>query len=181
MAYGKRPPNTVPGRGARPLRTLALIIFALFALPLAPAFAQKLPSPERIVGDYVKAVGGKKRLAAVRDATYELSVRDGAGTESRARVLTKSPSSARAELHAAGAESVSASNGRMAWTRDPASGVQTLTGARAYALKLQAMLGAGRLLDFKKKGVLARTLGLERVGGEQAYVVEFSRREGGRV
>ncbi|HEX7174483.1 MAG TPA: hypothetical protein VF240_04275 [Pyrinomonadaceae bacterium] len=160
---------------------MALALFVLFALPLAPAFAQKLPSPERIVGDYAKAVGGRKRLAAVRDATYEFSVRDDTGAESRARMLTKAPSSVRAELHTGGVEVISASNGRLAWTRDPVSGVQTLTGVEAHTAKLQAMLGAGRMLDFKKKGVLARTVGVEQVGGEQAFVVEFSRREGGRV
>src|SRR4028119_281076 len=35
---------------------------------------KKLPSPDKIVSDYLKAAGGRKRYGAIRDATYEWSV-----------------------------------------------------------------------------------------------------------
>lgn len=177
-----------PGASPAVRRALGLTVAALltvFFSAHAPAAAQqkpqKLPSPEKIVGDYYKAVGGKKRLAAVRDATYELAVDGGPGGESRVRMLTKAPSSSRSELKNDGAEVVAASNGRTAWQRGAGGVVETLTGEAGNTAKLQAILGGARLLDYKQKGVLARTAGAERVGAEMAYVVEFSRKEGGRV
>ena len=60
------------------LPSLSLLTL-LLALAYSPALAQKsasgaksqqkLPSADKVVADFVKAVGGKKRLAANRDAT----------------------------------------------------------------------------------------------------------------
>lgn len=61
----------------------------------AAASARKLPAPEKIVDEYLKTVGGKKRQVAIRDAVYEWAVADSARGETRARVLTKAPASAR--------------------------------------------------------------------------------------
>jgi hypothetical protein len=166
-------------RACAAARRLAVLTLVLLAFPVAPALAQKLPSPEKVVGEYVKAVGGKKRLAAVRDASYVWVMQGDAG--SRARVLTRSPSYVRTEVELRGAAYVSGASERTAWRQERGGPVQTLTGAEAHNAKLQAILAAGRLLDLKKRGVLARTAGTERVGGEQAYVVEFSRKEGGRL
>ena len=48
--------------------TLLLLLFLFLLLAPAPARARqkpvKLPSPEKVVGEYVKAVGGRKSLAA---------------------------------------------------------------------------------------------------------------------
>jgi hypothetical protein len=52
-------------------RTLLLLLLLNGFDAAARAQSSKLPSPDKIIGDYVKAVGGKKRLAALRDATYE--------------------------------------------------------------------------------------------------------------
>ena len=173
--------NILKNLSCPPRYSYRLLCASLLAvLSCAPALAQKLPSPEKIVGEYVKAVGGKRRLAAVRDATYEWAA--GGETDStRALVMTKAPASVRSEMKGGGTESVSAANTRSAWRREPGGGVQTLTGVEAHAAKLQAILNAGRLIDYKKMGVLARTAGTEQAGGEPAYAVEFSRKEGGRV
>lgn len=148
----------------------------------ARAQSSKLPAPERIVADYVKASGGKSRLAALRDATYEWDVQSQTHAAGRMRALTKSPSSVRSELiYDGGGQVVSAVNPRMAWQQTPNLPVQTLTGDEAFTAKLQAMLGASRFVDYKRQKVLARTVGVEQVGDEQAYVVEFSTRAGGRL
>jgi hypothetical protein len=146
----------------------------------AHAQSAKLPAPDKIVGEYHKAVGGKKRLAALRDATYEWMIQGADGKESRARVLTKAPSFVRMEVTAGAGEVITAVNPRMAWRLGPNFPMQTLTGADAFNARLQAILGAGRLIDFKKSKVLARTVAAEQVAGETAYLVEFSTREGGR-
>lgn len=149
----------------------------------APSRTAKLPAPDKIVGDYLKASGGKKRLAALRDATYEWSVRAGASEAGgTARTQTRTPASMRMDvLFDGGSEMNAASNGRSAWVRGLDGRLQTLTGREALTAKLQATLDAVRLVDYKKQNVLARTVALEQSATEPVYVVEFSTREGARL
>jgi hypothetical protein len=163
------------------MKTLLALVLLLFACSAAVAQSppKKLPAPEKIVGEYHKAVGGKKRVAAVRDAVYEWTITSERG-ESRARTLLKAPASLRHEVSADGVETATTANPRMAWHSAPGVPVATLTGAEAHAVKLLAVLGAGRFVNFKKMKVLARTVGVEEVEGQPAYLVEFSTREGAR-
>ncbi len=165
----------------------------LFALACASIFVhaqksnsgarvQRLPAPEKIVGDYLKATGGKKRLMAIRDTTYEwtsTSVEEGNG---QALVQQKAPASARVDSTTGEKGKISAAvNSRSAWVRDASGLSVTLTGAEAGAFKLQARLTVSHLIDYKKLNILARTVALDRTAGEPAYVVEFSTREGARL
>lgn len=60
--------------------------------------------------------------------------------------------------------------------------LRTLTDVEASAARLAAALQAGRLIDFKKENIRARTVaGTAQVGSEAAYIVEFTARDGGRV
>lgn len=188
-------------------RRLAVFSIALLVTLncLLPALAQqssagkkqKLPSPEKIVGDYLKAIGGKKRVAAVKDATYEWKLEErGAASNRSGKAATqlKAPASTRTEIsylderiaeeNAPASESTLlniGANGRSAWIRDASGQARTLTDAQAQTAKLQAMLDATHLVDYKKSNVLARTLRLEEVSGEPAYLVEFSLRNGARL
>lgn len=188
---------------------IAQVIALLLTLACSHAFAQqnsstkrqKLPSPERIVNDYLKAIGGKKRVAAIKDATYEWTIVQDLSLNNRPRTYItqlKAPASMRMfvvyrdEQRTTGdvktVESVtkepthdeSGVNMRSAWARD-VTGLTTLTDAAAQTAKLYAMLDASHLLDYKKARILARTVGLEEEAGETAYVVEFSLRNGARV
>lgn len=84
----------------------ALLILLLFACLPAAAHTRisgqkKLPSPDKIAGEYVKAIGGKKRVIAVRDAVYEWQVVNDAGNSAQlpatgtAKSYLKSPSALR--------------------------------------------------------------------------------------
>jgi len=168
--------------------SLLLLIVALLAspqgTPAQKSGARKLPSPERIVGDYLKAVGGKKRQGAVRDATYEWKVREGAGgAQGTARTYTKFPASTRTDIKLERGETNAAATSRSAWLRRDGGTAQTLTGADADIAKLLSSLDASRLVDYKKQDVLARTIEFSDGGNqlEPAYVVEFSRRNGARL
>jgi hypothetical protein len=44
------------------------------------SLGQKLPSPEKVVEKYLKTIGGKKRLAAIRDATFDWTIQLNAQT-----------------------------------------------------------------------------------------------------
>jgi hypothetical protein len=184
-------------------RFLLAFQFIVLSLACSTALAQskrqKLPSPEKIVNDYLKAIGGKKRVAAVRDATYEWSVAQSDLETARIRKVTmqlKAPASTRwettlIEKRGAGEDGRSVespvellkvgANARSAWMQDPAGKLRTLTDKEAHVAKLQSLLDASRLLDYKKSNVLARTAALEEQAGEPAYRVEFSLRNGARV
>ncbi|HEX8491946.1 MAG TPA: hypothetical protein VF658_03835 [Pyrinomonadaceae bacterium] len=140
---------------------------------------QKLPAPDKVIGEYWKASGGKKRLAAVREADYEWTIQR--QTMGRARVQEKAPASRRTDLTLDGGETKSAASPRSAWMLGTDGTLRTLTDAEAGTAKLQAALSASRLIDYKKLNVLARTVALDRSGSEAAYVVEFSTRAGARL
>ena len=170
---------------------VALCLAAVLATSLSgagvfaqtPARAGKLPSPEKIVGEYLKAVGGKKRVAGVRDAVYEWSVEGQQQGTTALRIQRRSPDAERRDVLDGGNMAGSAAaNSRTAWVQEGTGGfLQTLTGAEASIAKLHATLAARRLVDYKKSNVLARTIALEQIAGEQSYLVEFATREGGRV
>ncbi|HEV7906480.1 MAG TPA: hypothetical protein VGO96_21760 [Pyrinomonadaceae bacterium] len=151
------------------------------------ARVRKLPSPDKIVNDYLKASGGKQRQSAVRDATYEWKVQQpqgaGGAPEGTARTFRKFPASTRTDISLERSESNAATNARSAWLRRDGGELRTLTDTEANVAKLLSALDASRLVDYKKQDVLARTLEFSEGGNnlEPAYVVEFSRRNGARL
>ncbi|MDQ3743578.1 MAG: hypothetical protein M3444_04265 [Acidobacteriota bacterium] len=163
------------------LRVLALCLL-LFVVPaLAGAQSKGLPAPDRVVADYVKAVGGKKRLAALRDASYEWAVASSGADAGTARTQLKSSGALRTDFILADGERDAAANARAAWTRTREGQLQTLTGTAAFDARLQATLEAAWFADYKRQKVLARTAAREEVGGEPAYLVEFTTRAGARL
>ena len=165
-----------------------LLIFCL-ACSGTPALAQKgraitrqnLPSPEKIINDYLKAMGGKKRVAAINDATYEWSLQLKDQKQGSARTQVKAPASARTDIVLSNSEINTAANARSAWIRGLDGNLRTLTDREAGAAKLQAALEASRLVDYKKRKILARTARLEQTGDGPAYIVEFSTRDGAQL
>lgn len=175
---GLAPSNPTP----RAWLTAFAFLF-LLALPSADARAQtsKLPTPDKLVGEYVKAVGGKKRLASIRDATYEWAVLRKGADAGTARTQLKTPGALRNDIILSDGETDAAANARTAWTRTPDGHMQTLTDSESLAARLQATLEAVWFADYKKQKVLARTVAREEVGGEPAYSVEFTTRAGARL
>jgi hypothetical protein len=141
----------------------------------------RLPSAEKMVDSYLKAVGGKKRIAAIRDATYEWEIQLQDRTLGIATTQTKTPSSVRTALSFGNGQVVSAANPRSAWTHGLDGKLHTLTDAEAAAARLQAVVDASRLLNIKKSNVLSRVVSLKSVDAGTAFVVEFSLRSGARL
>lgn len=170
---------------ARLARYLAVILLALFLPLTTPAqkrrAAQRLLAPDKIVDNYLKKIGGKKRLAAILDARYEWTVMLKDQVMGRALTEVKAPSSERSDFIFQNGEINEAANSSSAWMRGLDGKLRTLTDAEAHAAKLMAQLDASRLADYKKQNVLARTINLDETGAEPAYVVEFSLRNGARL
>jgi hypothetical protein len=141
---------------------------------------QKLPSAEKVVEGYLKAIGGKKNVAGVRTTTHEWIVRLKDQSDGTARWFTKFPGSQRRELVLSGNQVIAATNTSSAWTEESGT-ARTLMGAEAANAKLRAVLDASRLVDYKKANVLARVISLEQAAAEPSIVVEFSHRSGARL
>ncbi|HWT02628.1 MAG TPA: hypothetical protein VN256_20425 [Pyrinomonadaceae bacterium] len=183
---------TLPALRSLVIWLACLILLASFTSGIhaqkksASSRARKLPSAEKIVGDYLKATGGKKRQAAIKDATYEWEIQSNGRAVGGERKFVKAPVSTRSEIavnEGAGGDvqGVSAVSARSAWRRTENQGVRTLTDAEADADRLAAALDASRLIEYKKLNVLARTVAYDETLAEPAYVVEFSTKRGARL
>jgi hypothetical protein len=164
-----------------PARSLAKPIVRQGIPHQSVATPRKLPSAEKVVDNYLKAIGGKKRVATIRDATYEWAIQLKAAPVGTAKTLIRTPASIRTEITLANGQLTSGANARSAWKRGLVGELQTLTDAEAAAARLQALLDATHLVDLKKSNVLARVIAVKNVGAEPAYVVEFSLRSGARL
>ena len=167
---------------ARLLLVLLLITGGahLTAAQTSAALPKKLPSAGKIVDNYLKAIGGKKKGAALRDATYEWVVQLNEQPIGNARTQRKRPNAERWELTFGNGQIVSGTNARSAWEVGLDKRLRTLTGPESAAAKLRASLDSSRLVNFKKANVLARVVSLGDLGSEPAYIVEFSTRSGAR-
>jgi len=166
-------------------RTAAdLALGILLVLTTQQAFAQtqpkKLPAADKIVDNYLKAIGGKKAASALRDATYEWLIQFNGQPFGTARTQRKAPSSERWEMTFGNGQMISATNTRSAWELGLDNHLRTLTGPESAAVKLRAALDSSHLINFKKANVLARVAALVELDSEPVYVVEFSTRSGVR-
>ena len=170
-----------------------LIVVAAVSIAVAQTTAtppKKLPSVEKIVDNYLKAIGGKKAASAVKDTTYDWIVQLNGQPIGTARMQRKAPASWRQELTFGNGQITFATNPRSAWEVGLDNRLRTLTGLEAATAKLQATLASSRLVDFKKANVLARVVSLSDIASKAAdkpteddlaYIVEFSTRSGARV
>lgn len=150
----------------------------VFAQAKSAARREKLPSAEKVVDNYLKAIGGKKRIGLIRDATYEWKVLLGDQLMGTASSQIKVPGSFRSEMRFGNGQFILAANTSSAWVHGLDGELRTLTGAEAAAAKLQALLQANHLLAYKKLNVLARVVSVRGLSAEPAYIVEFSTRGG---
>ena len=162
---------------------LPLGLLLLMCSPLQTAFGQnnrKVPSADKIVDNYLKAIGGKRAVSALKDATYEWTIELNNRPIGTARTQRKAPAAERLELRFGNGQIISATNARSAWEMGFDHHLRTLTGLESAAAKLRASLDSSRLVNFKKANVLARVVSVGDLASEPAYIVEFSTRSGAR-
>jgi hypothetical protein len=176
-----------PGEPCRPgVRLIVLLVWCLLVgastvLAQKTNPSKKLPSADKVVDNYLNAIGGKKTVAALKDATYEWVVQLKDQSIGTARTKRKPPTSERWEMIFGNGTIVSATSSTSAWEIGLDNQLHTMTGAEGMTAKLRALLDASRLVDYKKLNVLARVVSLGDLGSEPAYIVEFSTRGGAKV
>ena len=165
-------------------RGFLLIIALMIAAVSQAAVAQtpkRLPSVDKIVDNYLKAIGGKKAARAISDGDYTWTVQLNDQSFGAARSRRKAPASERWDVSFGNGQIVSATNARSAWEIGLDNKLKTLTALEAATAKLRAALDVAHLIDYKKANILARVVSLGDLGSEPAYIVEFSTRSGARA
>jgi hypothetical protein len=164
-------------------RLISRIVLFVIASQCLPALAQrtkKPPAAEKIVDNYLKAIGGKKQVSSIRDVTYEWTPEPGDGSISLMKIQYQAPASQRSETTFPNGQIISAATPRSAWTRGIDGQLRTLTGPDSANAKLLAALDAAHLVDYKQANVLARVISLDNSPAGAIHTVEFSSRAGAR-
>ncbi|MGH9881638.1 MAG: hypothetical protein ACRD6N_09410, partial [Pyrinomonadaceae bacterium] len=117
----------------------------------------------------------------LRDAVLEWTIQLNEQAIGLAKTQISAPASVRSEMTFANGQIIAAANSSSAWIKGLDGELRTLTGAEAGAAKLQAILDASHLIDYKKANVAARVASLGDSGSEPAFIVEFSTRGGARL
>jgi len=172
-----------PISGRRFLLIIALMIAAVpqAAVAQSTSAPKKLPSVDKIVDNYLKAIGGKKAARAITDGDYNWTVQLNDQPVGTARSRRKAPASERWDLSFGNGQIISAANTRSAWEIGFDNKLRTLTALEAATVKFRAALDVSHLIDYKKANILARVISLGDLGSEPAYIVEFSTRSGARA
>lgn len=167
------------------VRLFLSLMFALCLAIVVPAqtrpIPKKLPTVDKIVDNYLKAIGGKKKIAEIRDTTYDWTILVKERAFGTARAKVKPPFSERWEMVFENGLVVSGTSSTSAWEIGLDNKLRTLTGLESANAKLRSLLASTRLLNYKKLNVLARVVSLGDLGSEPAYIVEFSTKSGAKV
>jgi hypothetical protein len=131
-------------------------------------------SAEKVIDAYLRANGGARAVAQIRDSTLAGSLNeDAAGKAGTFTLITKAPNRYYLELIVAGERAVEAYNGMSAWGQD-ADGVHTLTGTAAREAPASGRYWGGRLTDLRKAKITVQLAGRETVRSQGAQHVKVS-------
>jgi hypothetical protein len=154
----------------RDLRTVRLAL-AVVAVCLPAGLTAETPlKPEKIVEQYVTAMGGARMLARIQAQSIAGNLTEiSTGRTGSYSLITKAPNRFYLEQLIEPDHEVTAYNGMSAWAQNPADGVRTLTGPASREAEGSGRYWNGRLLDAKKDKETLQWIGSERVRGRDAY------------
>jgi hypothetical protein len=150
------------------------VILAAILLPTAARSARG-EDPLKIVGEYVKAVGGSKALSRVQtltlEGTFSSPADDGSGTYT---LLTRLPNRYYSELGLGDRTIIQAYNGKSAWIQNGTEGPSTLVGPEGLQLEVAGQYYNSRLVDPKKNKIGVAFVGHAQVRGKDAVHLEIT-------
>src|SRR5215467_7290820 len=119
------------------------------ALALAIPVLSLGQTPEKVVDEYLRAVGGVKAVAQVRDINIAGNLtEETTGKTGSFSLIMHAPNRYYLEVLAGPDRMVEAYNGSSAWGQD-AEGLHTMTGAPAREIEATGRLWNGRLVEVK--------------------------------
>jgi len=150
------------------------VLLRFLAILAAAASAQTPRSipPDRIIGEYLRAIGGAKAVAQIQTETIAGSLTDqDTGKTGSYSLIAKAPNRFYSEIAIEPEREVQAYNGMSAWGQNAAEGARTLTGETAKEADAAARYWNSHLVDLKKSKLSAQFAGMENVRGRDAYRV----------
>ena len=161
------------------LRRHACFLALFLAGTAISGFAQ---DPQKIIGQYVKAAGGKRALSQARTLAFEGTLQGGEeGPGGTFTFETRAPNRSYLEVISGDSRLIEAFNGKSAWREIRAGEPQTLLGPEAVEIEALALVANTRLLSLKQNKLTVTCLGTADVRGRQAEELEVVTAAGGKV
>jgi hypothetical protein len=152
---------------------------AFLLLALVCSTTARAQSPDKILKNYVKAIGGEKKLKTIRNLLLTGDVRDITTAKSGSFTLeTSAPDSFYVEMTGEGLARSEGFNGRSGWEQNSGEAPSTLAGLRSAQLRATAFYWNDHFQTYSKLGAQALPAGQEAVDGNTANVVEMKTRAG---
>ena len=159
------------------MKLIGLLAFTLAIFPMAFGTAEDLPSPETIVDNYVKPIGGKDALASIKSSVTKGNLMIVAMGMSGSLTSYVAPPNGKSIMALDGfGEFLSGIKDGTPWSSNMMAGDQVLEGAEARNALQQA--DPQMLPHWQDYYPSAETGGEEAVGDATAYKVVFSPEEG---
>jgi 23S rRNA maturation mini-RNase III len=155
-----------------------LLLCLIFLLPAFVA-AQ---SPNKILGQANKALGGEKALKTIRSWQMSGTVtRQSDGASGAYRAFASTPNFYGETFDLNGFEIASGYNGKSGWTRDSRSGLRTLTGEASRDFQAETFYRSQRWVDAKTEKTKISAGGKGNVNGKAANVVILTSAKGVQI
>jgi zinc protease len=158
---------------------MAVAAFAQEAKPKMEAKpAEAMPTADQIIEKYVQALGGKAAIEKLNSRTSKASFDIPAmGASGTVEAYEKAPNKTLAIINIPGFGVIrEAYDGKMAWAEDPTTGMREKSGGELADTKLEAEFY--RPIKLKQLFPTMTVKGKEKVGEQEAYVIEAKPTEG---
>src|SRR5271165_1818543 len=147
----------------------------LLSAVLSTASACLAQDPERIIAQYLKAIGGKKLVSRVQTISLEGTLASSSDANSGTYTLKiKQPNRYYSEVRAQGKTVILAYNGKSAWHESSTGEISTLLGQQALQLEAAGQYYNTRLQSLAKRKVGASFKGHAQVRGKDALQLELT-------
>jgi hypothetical protein len=154
-----------------PVTRTSIMVLSLGLLFCAVAQAQ---DPEKIIGQYVKAAGGRKALSKIQTISLEGTFPSSESVPGTFTFYLKAPNRYYSELIVDSKPVIEAYNGKSAWHQDSGGEASTLLGPSSAELEAASQFYNSRLLDLKKAKIAAAYIGHAEVRGKDTLQVELT-------
>lgn len=151
-----------------PRTHLLLLATALLAI------TARAQDPQKIVDQYIKAVGGSKNLSKAKTITIEGTFQTPDGKTGTYTLDTRLPNRYYSEIVLGDTSLIEAYNGKSAWHRSANGEFSTLVGADGTQMEAAGQYYNSHLVDFKKNKIGIGFAATSKVRGKDALELEVT-------
>jgi hypothetical protein len=161
--------------------SFSVLAAGIIILALACPKAARAQSADKVLKDYIKAIGGEKKLKAIKNMRATGEVRDAASGQTGSFTLeTRAPDSFYLEMAGEGLARSEGFNGSSGWEQNAGGIPSTVTGLQSAQLRATAFYWNDHFQTYSKVGGQATLAAQETIDGTIANVVEMVTRTGVR-